>query len=44
LFPTTLLETLGKFVACVWGNLVAVLPWVPILDVLIENLKCRNSG
>ncbi len=36
LFPIALLKALGKFVAHVWGDLVVVLPQVPILDVLIE--------
>jgi hypothetical protein len=36
LFPTVLLETLGKFVAHVWSDSVVVLPRMFILDVSIE--------
>jgi len=41
LFPTTLQETLGKFVTCVWGDSIVILPRVPIMDVLIEVPNVR---
>jgi hypothetical protein len=46
LFPTALPKTPSKFATPVWGDSIAVLPRMPILDVLVEvpNARIMDGG